>query len=506
MSQNDFTIANQTFPNTRADINSALQALASTSSGGSAPSTTFANQFFYNTTSNLLQIRNEANDAFITIAELDQANDTVEYFKSDSIRTALIEFTDGDDALAIADGGALTVSTSLDMNGTELILDADADTSVTADTDDRVDFKVGGADVAYITKNDIGGIINRMNAKPLIINGDMQIAQRGTSTTGITTSGYYTVDRFAVTINALGTWTQTQDTTVPTAKGFSKSLKMDCTTADASPASGDLVLLSYKIEAQDLQLLKYGTSSAEAVTLRFHVRSPKTGTHIVHLYQNDGNRHISKAYTISSADTYQEVIINIEGDTGGTTNNDNACGLQIEFYLAAGSNSTSGTLATSWAGYTQANSAVGQVNCADNTANNFFITGLQMEVGEYDATTMPPFQHELFGDSLMRCQRYFQKYTQPPLVGIANANNTYARAKMLLQTQMRSAPTAVHNGTFNYFVSNSIQPTTTAFSATYLDENVAEFDATTNVTSMTAKDPITLIQNGSASLDLSAEL
>ena len=102
MSQNDFTIANQTFPNTRADINLALQALASTSSGSSAPSTTFANQLFYNTTSNLLQIRNEDNDAFITIAELDQTNDTVEYFKSDSVRTALIEFTEVPLSLAIS--------------------------------------------------------------------------------------------------------------------------------------------------------------------------------------------------------------------------------------------------------------------------------------------------------------------------------------------------------------------------------------------------------------------
>ena len=175
MSQNDFTIANQTFPNTRADINSALQALASTSSGGSAPSTTFANQFFYNTTSNLLQIRNEDNDAFITIAELDQANDTVEYFKSDSIRTALIEFTDGDDALSIADGGALTVSTSLDMNGTELILDADADTSITASTDDQIDIKIAGADDFAFKANKFevqtGSNID-MNGQELILDAD----------------------------------------------------------------------------------------------------------------------------------------------------------------------------------------------------------------------------------------------------------------------------------------------------------------------------------------------
>ena len=108
MAQHDYNIANQTFPNTRTDINNALSAVASNNSGTAAPSTTFANQWFYETDTNLLQIRNEDNDAYITIAELDQSNDTVEYFKSDSIRTALIEFTDGDDAITIADGGGCT--------------------------------------------------------------------------------------------------------------------------------------------------------------------------------------------------------------------------------------------------------------------------------------------------------------------------------------------------------------------------------------------------------------
>ena len=117
MSQSDYDIANQTFPNTRSDLNLALKALARTSSGSSAPSTTFANQLWYDTNANILYIRNEGNDANITIMALDQANDTVEYFKSDSIRTALIEFTDGDDALSIADGGALTTAGNLSIGG-----------------------------------------------------------------------------------------------------------------------------------------------------------------------------------------------------------------------------------------------------------------------------------------------------------------------------------------------------------------------------------------------------
>ncbi len=117
MSQHDYDIANQTFPNTRSDLNLALKALASTSSGTSAPSTTYANQLWYDSSANILYIRNEDNDANITIMALDQSNDTVEYFKADSIRTALIEFTDGDDAITIADGGAITTSGNLSIGG-----------------------------------------------------------------------------------------------------------------------------------------------------------------------------------------------------------------------------------------------------------------------------------------------------------------------------------------------------------------------------------------------------
>ena len=112
MAQHDYNIANQTFPNTRSDINNALSAVASNNSGTAAPSTTFANQWFYETDTNLLQIRNEDNDAYITIAELDQSNDTVEYFKSDTVRTTKVEFTDGDDAITIVDAGAITINTS----------------------------------------------------------------------------------------------------------------------------------------------------------------------------------------------------------------------------------------------------------------------------------------------------------------------------------------------------------------------------------------------------------
>ena len=360
------------------------------------------------------------------------------------------------------------------------------------------------------TVADNTAVLSRPNPKPLIINGDMAVAQRATSVTAVgSTEGYITVDRFNFNANGSPSarFTVTQDSDVPAGYGFAKSSKLDCTTAQGSLGSDDFLTIEHRFEGQDLQLLNKGTSNAEYVTFAFWVKTNKTGNYIFEIRDIDNNRIITQTYAVSSANTWEKKVLSFVGDTTGALGNDNGHSFQVAWCLFAGTDFTSGTQRTSWASRTNADRFVNQVvNLADSTDNNFFITGIQMEVGQFDANSIAPFQHESFGDNLQRCQRYFQKYTQPPLVGIANANNTYARAKMLLQTPMRAAPTAVHNGTFNYFVSNSIQPTTTAFSATYLDENVVEFDATTNVTSMTAKDPITLTQNGSGSLDLSAEL
>ncbi len=518
MSQNDFTIANQTFPNTRADINSALQALASTSSGSSAPSTTFANQLFYNTTSNLLQIRNEDNDAFITIAELDQTNDTVEYFKSDSVRTALIEFTDGDDALSIADGGALTTAGNLSIGGSnnELRFYEGANyvgfeaPALTGDKIWVLPTADGTANQGIVTNGsgtlsfaDVGGDSLRQNALPIIYNGEFMINQRGT-VTGITSNGVQVLDRWRCDFAGDWVWTASQDTSIPSGSGLSKSMKIQNTTADASLGATDLCIFNQHFEGFDVHQLKYGTSDAETTTLAFWVKSNKTGTFQVNLRMEEAY-HIGQLVTISSSNTWEKKVITFAGNTSNAIPNDNTEGIRIQFALNTGSNNAGGGVPSSWASVTANKTYNGTLNLGGSTSDNFFITGVQWEVGSFTSSTVPAFQHETYHQAFSRCQRYFQKYTQPPLVGIANANNTYARAKMLLQTQMRTAPTAVHNGTFNYFVSNSIQPTTTAFSATYLDENVAEFDATTNVTSMTAKDPITLIQSGSASLDLSAD-
>jgi hypothetical protein len=308
-------------------------------------------------------------------------------------------------------------------------------------------------------------VLDRRSAKPLIINGDMQITQRATSKTGITSTTMEVQDRWSDVMGGAGTWTQTSDTDVPSGQGFTKSMKWDCTASADLSDNGQIFSVRYIFEGQDVQLLKYGSSNAEKLTLSFWIKSPKTGTHILSFYQYDDARHVSKAYTISSANTWTKVVCSIPGDTTGVIDNDNGAGLGIEIGLSAGSTYTSGTLATSWAAYSAANQWVGQVNCADSTDNNVFITGVQLEVGEFDADSIPPFQHESYGDSLARCQRYFFKtFAQgtTPAQNVA-ANNVIVNGAHTaisndrfpdfpLPVEMRAAGTAT---SFNPFAANS---------------------------------------------------
>ena len=245
---------------------------------------------------------------------------------------------------------------------------------------------------------------NANQYRNIIINGDMSIAQRATSASSITSSGYHTVDRWRPTISSAGTWTISQSTDVPTGQGFGYSQKFDCTTADASLSAGDYVVLQQRIEGQNLQYLKKGTSSAESTTLSFWVYATKTGTNIVELYDNDNTRQISKSYTISSSNTWEKKTVTFAGDTSGAFGNDNARSLDVRWWLGAGSNYTSGTLSTTWTSSTNANRAVGQVNHADNTSNNFYITGVQLEAG----TTASDFEFLPYDVNLQRCQRYYQ--------------------------------------------------------------------------------------------------
>jgi len=257
-----------------------------------------------------------------------------------------------------------------------------------------------------VTSAKVASGVLQPNFRNIVINGSMDISQRATSASSLTGSGYNTVDRFQTSLTTLGTWTQSQSTTVPSGQGFASSLKMDCTTADASPASGDNLKIRTKFEGQNLQYLKKGTSSAESLTLSFWVRSNKTGTYIVELMDNDNSqRHINKSYTISSADTWEKKEITFAGDTTGALDNDDGAALEMSFYLGAGSGLTSGTLQTSWGAYEATNRAVGQVNLADSTDNEWYITGIQLEVG----TAASDFEFLPRDVNLRRCLRYYEE-------------------------------------------------------------------------------------------------
>ena len=237
----------------------------------------------------------------------------------------------------------------------------------------------------------------------LLYNGAMQVAQRGTSQTGITSAGYYTADRWQSVVTDAGTWTQTVESDAPSGSGFSSSLKFECTTQKNPLSAGSNMRIQQVLEGQDVQLLKKGTASAEQLTLSFWVKSNVTGTYIAALSDSDNSRYIAGSYTVGVSGTWEKKLITFDGDTSGILDNDNNGSFQVHLWLVAGTTYSSGTLATSWESLTNANRAVGQTNLAAATSNYWQVTGLQLEVGN-KAT---PFEHRSHGEELSLCTRYY---------------------------------------------------------------------------------------------------
>jgi hypothetical protein len=319
---------------------------------------------------------------------------------------------------------------------------------------------------------------NQSAFKNIIINGDMSIAQRGTSATGKTSNGYYTVDRFQAVITSQGTWTHAQSTDVPTGQGFAKSLKIDCTTADASPAASDKLQLRQKIEGQNLQYLKKGTSSAESLTLSFWVRSNKTGTYIAEIFDTDNSRQISQSYTISSADTWEKKTLTFAGDTTGTLNNDNGDSFECVFWLGAGSNFTSGTLSTTWTSNTDANRAVGQVNLADSTSNEWYVTGVQLEAG----TSASDFEFLPHDVNRERCLRYLQIIGKGDgnveNVVMNGYNSSLCYGNFQLEKKMRTTPSVTFPTTNTQLYNNGAARTISNLAVGSPSASSASFDIT----------------------------
>ncbi len=344
--------------------------------------------------------------------------------------------------------------------------------------------------------------IRRPLSKPIIVNGNMAVAQRGTSTTGVTNggSGYITCDRMRFnesgTMGAALTITQESLTSGNAfLNGFANAYKVDVTTADGSPDADDWSRLNMRFEGQDVQMFKKGTANAEKFTLAFWVKATKTGTNTIELYDNDNNRSVNGSYTISTTNTWEHKVVNFPADTTGAFGDDNAESLRITWTLSAGSNYSSGTLASTWGSPTTANAAAGQVNNFDSTSNNFHITGIQLEVGEFSSTTLPPFQFESYGDNLSRCKRYYQGWGSVydtgtfGISGRTLSSNRFDSATITFIPEMRAAPTIAQGGTAdieNYVFQSDGDSITagsgTSFAALNTQKGSTKFRVTSNAT------------------------
>lgn len=288
----------------------------------------------------------------------------------------------------------------------------------------------------------------------LIINGDFSIAQRGTSISiahdgDSANRNAYLLDRFFNNMNNNydtfdGTLAQVSDAP----EGFSNSLKWTTGTAESAVASNAYHNISQKIEAQNLQHLKYGTSDAKSVTVSFWVKASVTGTFCLSIYQADGTRNITSTYTINSANTWEYKTVTFAGDTGGTINNDNGEGLRLQWHISAGSDFTS-TDATSWGAYSGDRWAYGHAqNAIATTASaTFQLAGCKMEVG----SVATPFRHESYTENLNKCLRYYEELNRDGVAQYIGGGWQYNDAGnwnwLVKHAPKRATPTLVGNWT-----------------------------------------------------------
>jgi len=270
----------------------------------------------------------------------------------------------------------------------------------------------------------------------MIINGAMNMAQRSASVTGIgAADGYFTCDRWEIDVAATSAGRLTMTQTADGPNGISANcIKLDCTTADTSIAAGEALRLIQKLEGQNVQRIGKGVAGAKQITVSFYVKASGAFTFGCELFDNDNSRQITKLFDTTTDWVRQELTFPADEDDGSSPfADDNGLSLQLAFFLHAGSNFTSGTLETTFANNTSANRAAGIDSFFSNTANNFFLTGLQFEVGPVASE----FEQEDIGVTLAKCQRY---YVESGLVLSDDSTDRYYN-KIQLPVEMRAKPT-----------------------------------------------------------------
>jgi len=257
-------------------------------------------------------------------------------------------------------------------------------------------------------------VADKLGDRNLIINGAMQVAQRGTSFTVTNNPNDYAIDRFVV--GNIGTnssaFTVTQSTDAPV--GFSNSLKVDCTTADTSLAADHQSKIEHRIEGLNVAHLGYGTANAQTVTLSFYIKSNLTGNTQVAFVNAGNNRSYVATFTIDAANTWERKVLTIPGDTSGTWATDNTIGLRLRWGTFGSDFQTSSVNQWNAGQFMSRNDS--PINFSSSTSDELYLTGVQLEVGN----TATPFQHEPYAKTLSKCQRYFCKTFPQGVAPVAN--------------------------------------------------------------------------------------
>ena len=334
----------------------------------------------------------------------------------------------------------------------------------------------GITNLPSINSGQIGGRRN------IVINGEMKVAQRSTSETGLgAASGYFTLDRWKMLEGAASAGRYTMAQVADGPEGIANCLKLSTTTADTSIAAGEYLIIQTVFEGQDVQQLKKGTASAEQVTVSFWVKGNAAALYVCELNDVDNTRVITQSFAVTTS--WNRIELTFAADTSDPLDDDNAGSFAINIWLHAGSDNTSGTFAVNtWNDLTAANryAVADRTSIFDSTDRTFFITGIQMEIG----STATDFESRSYGEEFSLCERYYEVATidtSMPITGICYSNGVAAVGYLRFRTKKRASPSVAFSGAARLVFPSNIGGTSGTLTSNVINTDAANFVSTTTI-------------------------